>query len=447
MVEPTSQLQLLAHSLLVERSLMAGRLGKAFNGQRNYYDEFGYEQKLEFRHYYDLYSREHIAGRIVDMPADATWKGRLELWEDEEPSDTAFEQAWKLLERRLRVSHYFKRLDRLAGIGRYAVLLIGVRGGSSLNAPLRPSSLRSPESVLYLQPFSEKNARVSQWVDDSSSPRYGQPLMYELDYSGTELASALQKREVHHSRVLHVAEHTLEDDAHGMPRLQRVHNLFQDLAKIIGGSAEMFWLSAQNLYHADADKEFDWGKFSEAEKKELADQIEEMSHKLRRFIRTQGIEINELGGRTPDPRGVYEPLKELIAGAAGIPQRILFGSERGELASSMDQGNWHERIEARRSDLAEPVFIRPFVERLQWLGVLPAAEYQVGWSPLATVSPDSRAGTALKLASAAARLSPEDPTRAIAISEFREALELPKDLPQEAPPEPPASEEEAGTST
>ena len=24
----------------------------------------------------------------------ATWKGRLELWEDEEPSDTAFEQAW-----------------------------------------------------------------------------------------------------------------------------------------------------------------------------------------------------------------------------------------------------------------------------------------------------------------------------------------------------------------
>ena len=50
---------------------------------------------------------------------------------------------------------------------------------------------------------------------------------------------------VHASRVIHVAEDILDDEVYGIPRLEPLYNYLDDLLKVVGGSAEMFWLDAK----------------------------------------------------------------------------------------------------------------------------------------------------------------------------------------------------------
>ena len=105
-------------------------------------------------------------------------------------------------------------------------------------------------------------------------------------------------------------------------------------------------------------------------------------HKLRRALAARGGKWERLTSQTPDPTGNASTILDLIAGATGIPKRILIGSERGELASSQDENNWLGRINERREQFAVPVMIRPLLERLILLGVIPApstSDWSVEW--------------------------------------------------------------------
>ena len=95
--------------------------------------------------------------------------------------------------------HYLTRLDRMAGIGRYGILLIGVAGGSDLAAPIEKGSLK-PGGIIYLKPFSEGSATINAYETEKANERYGLPTFYDV------LTIAGQpKVRVHWSRVLHVA--------------------------------------------------------------------------------------------------------------------------------------------------------------------------------------------------------------------------------------------------
>jgi hypothetical protein len=62
---------------------------------------------------------------------------------------------------------------------------------------------------------------------------------------------------------------------------------------------------------------------------------------------------------------------DLIAAATRIPKRILMGSERGELASGQDEVNWMKHISGRQNGHCELVILRPFIDRLIEIGILP----------------------------------------------------------------------------
>jgi hypothetical protein len=65
-----------------------------------------------------------------------------------------------------------------------------------------------------------------------------------------------------------------------------------------------------------------------------------------------------------------------LAGATSIPQRILTGSEAGQLASEQDRANWATYIERRRKVFAEPYVLKPILLRLEELGYLKPEEAQ-----------------------------------------------------------------------
>ena len=104
-----------------------------------------------------------------------------------------------------------------------------------------------------------------------------------------------------------------------------------------------------------------------------------------------------------DPSGATDVYLKMISAGTGIPLRILTGSERGELASSQDEANWASVIEARRTRYAEPLILRPLVNRLLWAGALPQAQggiYAVNWSVVQLPNPNEAAQRADTYASA-----------------------------------------------
>lgn len=367
-------------SVLLERSQLAASLGKQFDGDRDLYKVLGYPASISFDKYKGRYKRGHIAGRIVRRPAADTWRSQAVLLDGDAVSGTPFLDDWAALEKRLHIWRRLSILDTQAGIGQYGALLFGFAGGGKLSDPIGPGSQQGVEGLLYLRVLDEGNAAISGYVADSSNPRFGLPEWYDvrLNDQGTH--------RVHWSRILHVAEDSI-DDVFGVPRLQDVWNLLDDLDKIIGGGAEATWKLMRKGYGFDVKPEYE---LPAAAEEAMKDQIEEMEHGLRRYVLTRGVTAYDLGSEVVDPTGLFNAIIALVAGTKGIPQRQLLGSERGELASSQDESNWAGVVEARREQHAEPNILRPFIDRLLWAGVLsqPTSPdgYTVQWQTLFTLT-------------------------------------------------------------
>ena len=410
-------------SAMLDRWLFANRAGLQFDGDRNVYGALGYRQNLTFQDYQAKYDRDPIAARVIDAPAAATWRNQPTVTDDEDPERTTpFEEAWMSLEKRLRVYQRLERLDRMTGIGEYGALLIGFRGQPL--ADQEATRVAGPDDVLFLAPYNECSAQIDVYDGDPQSERFGLPSIYTLQINAegrrTQQPGSLR---AHHSRIIHVVENALEDDVFGRPRLRNLFNLLDDALKVVGGSAETYWLEARRGLHANIDK--DAKPLPPNEQSELKDQIDEYVNNLRRVIRTQGMELNTLGGAVANPQGPFDVIMKLVSVASGIPIRILTGSERGELASSQDEGNWAGRIEERQIHFAEPIILRPLIDRLISFGALPEpseGEYEINWQSLSDPGERENAETAEILSRAAVNFQAAN--RIMTPDEGRERLGL-----------------------
>jgi len=379
-------------SATVSRAALAARAGLQFGGKRDLYAIFGYKSVIKYEDYIAKYVRQDIASRIIDAPAAATWQGSPTIITENED----FTTVWDTHTRQTNLWTRFERADKLAGLGRYSVLLTGFDDGRSLEKPVSRGAKRK---VLYLQPYGDGSVGIESYVKDPQDPRFSLPEIYKIkvidpsqlpsegDSSTNIPSSTSQGAEilVHHSRVLHVAENLLENEVFGTPRMQQVYNLLDDLIKVAGGSAESYWMMTNRGMQVDVDKEMEFGPVDAAA---LSDEIDEYQHELRRVMRTKGVTIKHMGEAVSDPSGTFRVIISLISGATGIPQRILLGAEAGQLASMVDRANWADRIEERRIDFAEPVVLRPYITNAVAAGVLPdPGEYTVKWPSAFKLTP------------------------------------------------------------
>jgi len=364
----------------------------------------GYLDKIKPKDYRARYERGGIAERIIEAAPRATWAGEgPDIVEDPDPGvETPFEAAFRALAARINLWGYIERADILAGLGHYGVLVIGTP--RPIGEPLE--RLAGPESVLYLTALAEDRAQVESEVDDSQNERFGLPAVYQVRLgSGLARRSSISSRtrKADWTRVIHVAEGMLEDEVCGKPRLRAAWNRLDDLEKILAGGAEATWRRADPGLHVNVPMFGPDGKpleFKEGALKDQGEQIDEYIHNLRRVLKTRGTEINQLDSQVPAFGGNASALMEQISAITGIPQRILTGSERGELASTQDRSNWADRIQERRGKFATPL-VRNFIDRLIEYGALPEpTEYEVVWPEIDELSPDEQAGVAGKLATA-----------------------------------------------
>lgn len=386
---PLTKVRALASALVGRASIMS-KLGEQYQGSRDIYKTLGYVKNPTFQDYWNKYQRDGVARRVIKAPVSATWRKKPEISESDKEQgaeDSKFEIAWKGLVKQRKIYHYLTRADELAGVGKFGAILMGFNDGAELTFPLNPGESRE---LLYLKPYREDSIAIDSWEKDPKNERYGLPLIYKFTTKGVESIGS-QEIKVHYTRVLHVAEGCIDDEINGTPRLKCVLNYLMDLEKVAGGSGEMFWRGAAPRFAAIADPEYDFDSISQSE---MEEEIEKMMHDLKSYVKLKGVDIKTITSQIASPQGHADLLISLISSGTGIPQRILLGSERGELASSQDEKNWNSRIDERRVDHIELTVLRPFVDKMIWSGVIPepdSGEFSIIWPDISVPDEKDRA--------------------------------------------------------
>lgn len=406
-------------SILMQRMSSAGREGQLMDGHRDIYDAAGYPKTLNFKnHYLPMYKRGGIAKRVIDAPADESWRKLPQVYEGESPedgsTDTPFCKAWNEIAKRFAgkgLYHYLRRLDRMCGIGQFAVLYFGMSGDDDLTKPVGKGA-----QLRYVSVLDEGAVTFGTLVTDKSNPRFGMPETYRIAVDlpsvqsgeGTPTVTA-HTLEVHHSRLLHVAEDATTNDLFGTPRLEAAYNYLVNIMKILAGSGEAAWklMDSGNLF-TTADN-YELPRPGTAERKALEEQVENHWNGLSRGLLAEGLTTIPMGGTVTDPSGLININVSMVAATIDMPQRILTGSERGELASSQDSVDWLESIEERRQNHVEPMILRPCVDKFIEWGMLtaPAKGYGFKWERLVKADKTEGATVASSMANALNAMSIE----------------------------------------
>ena len=91
-------------------------------------------------------------------------------------------------------------------------------------------------------------------------------------------------------------------------------------------------------------------------------------------LQVQNIDVRQLEGRVPDVSQNVATVIDQICATIRMPKRRLLGSERGELASNEDEGNWLvNTIGGRQTNYGEEIVLNPLVATLVALRILPPA--------------------------------------------------------------------------
>jgi len=383
---------------LTSRMKLASSLGQQYGGNRDLYEALGYKKELTTADFWNAYLRQDIARKVNNFPVNSTWRGEIKITDGKD--DSPFTKEFEALADRTRLWNKITRVDRLTGLGQYAILVLGFDDVQNPDQFRNQVTAGENRRLLYVHAYSERSVEIEQWETDTKSERYGLPLLYKIKTTVPGDMNTTRDLLVHHSRVVHVAEELLESEVYGVPRLQGVYNRLDDLAKIVGGSAEMFWRGARPGYAAKTREN---ARLGPQDKSDLDQQFDEFEHELRRWMRIQGMDIESLAPQVSDPSNHVDVQLNMISGHSYIPKRMLIGSERGELSSQQDETNWNQYIDDRRDSFAEPMVLRPLVDRLIAVGTLPTpekGEYQVEWPDLWTPSEKERSEIASNYSSA-----------------------------------------------
>ncbi len=228
--------------------------------------------------------------------------------------------------------------------------------------------------LLYLRPFSEEVTFVKTRETDVTSPRFGLPTMYTIQFRdfpnwGIQ-AGEIISRDVHWTRVIHVADNKKMSEVYGIPRGQQSYNYVVNVRKVSSGGAEAHWKSAfpgfafeVNPELADQDIEMD--------KEGIRQEFERFQNSTQRYMAVQGVTTKPLAPTVTDPSPNIEIQLKLIAITLNTPFRILFGSETEEHAGDNDSETWHKKLAGRCNKYIGPQLMRPFIDRFVAFGILP----------------------------------------------------------------------------
>lgn len=426
---PFEVIETVREALFNESSMRSEWMRRLTDPRRDIAKECGYPEHINPEDYYRYYDRDPIANRVCEVFPKECWMLSPFVYETLELSKlTDFEKIYEELVYNLssngedsfsndpQVNYLWEmccRLDIAMGIGHYGVTLIGINDGRKLSDPadyFRKGSIRPKKNrkLLFLQVFTEKNARIVKRETNRRSPRYGMPTVYELTFDsitasqngefineseGVEKTTQL----VHWTRIQHGADNVISNPLAGIPRQKPVFNNILNLYKLSGGSAEMYWGGALPGYSFETQPQVAGQRFK-IDVDKMRQSAENLINSLQRYIVTQNMSVKSLAPTVCDPTPQIQAQIDLICIKLGIPKSIFMGSERGEASATQTLEVWNRRVSKRQRTFLTPFVINPLLDRLIALNVLPEPKngYIVEWPAMETLNDLQKADIAFK---------------------------------------------------
>lgn len=406
---------LVANAITTRAELMSS----AFDKRRDLNKECGYPEFVQVDHYRQMYEREGIAARVNDVWSEECWQMPPQVYEQEDVDETPFETKLNKLVKKHALWSALERFDKCAGIGHFGVLLIGTDDGQALDRAIpevtgipldydgeeddTPKTNVKPRKLTFLRTFPEYLVQIAAYEKNTSSPRYGKPVYYNLTMADPSVESDQngwapvegKKVKVHWSRVIHFVDGELSSANFGTPRQQKVYNRLCDVRKLLGSSAEMFYRGAFPGFAFKVDPDIVGAEFdSDSMRKEF----ENYSNSLQRYLAMVGVDVEQLAPQVADPSQHFETLIKAICITNGVPWRVFVGSEQAQLASAQDKKTWNGRVARRCNTVLTPGIVQPVIERFIEMGILDKPKQLIiDWPDLNSPTDQDRADVAEKI--------------------------------------------------
>ena len=361
---------------------------------RDYGAQFGYPEVLSKHIYQRMYDRDPIAHRVVQLYPVECWQQLPKILDSDAPTQSDFEKQIALLFEKFNIWAMLRRVDILSGIGNFGILLMGVGDGKNLSEPVDLTEYedgsRPRYKLQYIRAFPHSQVTIASSEGDKTNPRYGRPTMYRVQFQPNDIVDMdlegfvdLSTQDIHWTRVIHIADNCEVSEIYGVPRLQLVFNDLLDLQKVLGSSGESFYKVAFPAFVIEATDNL--LNSVDLDVDAMREEIARFENNSQRWMALKNAHITPLSASYSDPSSHIELCMKRIATALGCPQRILEGSERGELASSQDAVIWKKRLMERQISYITPFIIRPVVQYLIRYGMVDMPfnkDFHVEWPDL-----------------------------------------------------------------
>ena len=258
----------------------------------------------------------------------------------------------KVLEDELRIlkqAGFFKAMERadiLNRIGSFSVLLIGVHDGQELSQPVGQARQGDLDGM-YFNAYGYNGIEILKYDTDPASPRYGLPVLYQLQVIDTDGSKRKQQQmtsvRVHYSRIVHLAEGSLESTIEGMSSLEQPWNALMDKEKTRGSSAEAYFRNSRQKLALEVEKDAK-PDMSDDAKAALKTNVENFQNNWEDVLRLNQMKANILQPGMASPRDPFDVCVEEVAGTTGIPVRILTTKAGGQVTGSEDKATWNALI-------------------------------------------------------------------------------------------------------
>lgn len=324
------------------RSGSGGLFGVSPDGKRDFNVLFGYGEFLDYSDYLGMYKRGGIANVVVAKVAKSCWRDMPEI----KVNDKVILEEQLL---KLKKAKFFKAIERadiLNRIGNFSVMLIGIPDGLALDLPVGTAK-KDSFSSMYFNVYSYDGIEINKTDNDPASPRFGLPVLYQLqsiDVDGSRRKQVqIVSHIVHYTRIVHLAEGQLDSTIEGTPALEAPWNALTDKEKTRGSSAEAYFRNSRQKLALEVN-EGSKASTDPEERAKLKENVENWQNGWEDTLRLNNMKANMLNPSMESPRDPFDICVEEVSGATGIPVRILTGKGGGTLTGSEDKATWNALV-------------------------------------------------------------------------------------------------------
>lgn len=359
----------------VER--LKGALGVSHDGNRNQNEVFGYPENPSFEDFYSMYLDGGMMRNVVDKVAKGCWRDVPAITSPNGVTDDEFLNSLK----KCRIFEALERADILNRIGRYSVLYIAIPDGKQPHEPLGKALGIATVNDLSFTVFQEPDIRIKQTNDNPGDKRRGMPEIYTLTAGGfdSDLGGCQQQQvDVHHSRIVHLAEGALQNPLIGESALRAPYRAALDMMKARGAGAEAFYRNASpaTIFSTKEGAETD-----STPQDEFTAAYGKFASGFNKALRTANMDVNQIKVNTDSPKDLIECCHLDIFAASGIPERVLTTKSGGQTTGTEDKGTWNALLLDRKESFCDLV-LKAALFIIDFSGVIQLPEdYDLEWSP------------------------------------------------------------------